>query len=154
MKKLVFAIILFAISLNVQAQSSKEKVTELFQLMNLDKMVDGMMDNMISMIKQNVDLKDKNDSTYTEYMEFVGKETKAFTKRMINGDMVTIYTKYFTDEDIQSFIEFYSSPSGKKMIQLMPTVQKELMTKMISKEMPALQSKFEQKLNELKNKKH
>jgi len=112
------------------------------------------MDNMTSVIKQqNATLKDQGENVYNEYMEFVGQETKAFTRRMINGDMVDIYTKYFTNEDIQNFIQFYSSPSGKKMIDLMPVVQKELMTSMINKEMPALQAKFEKKLEELKKKK-
>ncbi|MBC8052920.1 MAG: DUF2059 domain-containing protein [Sphingobacteriaceae bacterium] len=155
MKTFLLAIILAATSLNVHAQTNKEKVTELFKLMNLDKMIDGMMDNMASMMKQqNASLKNEQGvAAFDEYMGYVLSETKAFSKRMINGDMVDIYTKHFSDEDIQNFIQFYSSASGKKMIELQPLVQKELMNSMMTKEMPALQAKFQKKLEELKSKK-
>ncbi|MBC7916015.1 MAG: DUF2059 domain-containing protein, partial [Pyrinomonadaceae bacterium] len=117
--------------------------------------MDGVLDNMTTMMtKQNADLKNANgDPTFTEYMAYVKEETKAFSKKMINEDMVNIYTKYFTDEDIKNFTQFYSSPSGKKMIELTPTFQKELMTSMMTTEMPLLQAKFKKKLEELKVKK-
>jgi uncharacterized protein len=41
--------------------------------------------------------------------------------------IVPIYDKYLTDEDVQSLIQFYQSPVGKKVIQVLPQITQESM---------------------------
>ncbi|RQH10849.1 DUF2059 domain-containing protein, partial [Okeania hirsuta] len=38
-----------------------------------------------------------------------------------------IYDKYFTEEDLQTLIEFYQTPTGRKTIELMPQLFQESM---------------------------
>jgi len=78
------------------------------------------------------------------------EETKALSKKLINEDMVTIYDKYFTESEIQKFIDFYLSPEGKKLIEATPNMQNEIMAIMATKYMPELTTKFKNKLEESK----
>jgi len=95
----------------------------------------------------------KKDSIQAEYLSYVKSETKAFSKKLINEDMVNIYDKYFTEQDILKYIDFYNSPEGKKFIEQSPNIQKDLMTNIINNYLPDLKNKFRNKLDELnKNK--
>jgi hypothetical protein len=153
MKKVIMlSLLIGALSFNVSAQTKKEKIVQLIDLMQSDKMINSMFDNMSNMFKQQASgLKDaKNDSIQEVFMKYVMEETKAFTKRLINEDMVEIYDKYFTDKEIQKYIDFYKTPEGKKFLDQMPNIQKDLMNNVMSKYLPELQEKFKKKLEELK----
>ncbi|MFH1760896.1 MAG: DUF2059 domain-containing protein [bacterium] len=43
-------------------------------------------------------------------------------------NLVDIYDRYLTEEDIKSIINFYSSPTGKKFVSVMPQIIQESMT--------------------------
>jgi uncharacterized protein len=86
------------------------------------------------------------------FMAYAIDETKALVKKMINEDVVQIYDKYFTDKEIQKYLDFYKTPEGKKMLDMTPAIQTDLMTVMMNKYMPELQEKFKKKLEELKKK--
>jgi hypothetical protein len=79
-------------------------------------------------------------------------ESGKVTKQMVYTDMVIIYDKNFTHQEIKDFIRFYKTPSGQKMIAMEPRVQQELMQMMAKQYMPELQAKFKAKLAELKQK--
>ena len=153
MKKIILlsSLIVF-MSFNVSAQNKKEKIISLFELMNTDKMMDSMVDNISNMFaNKNTGLKDaKNDSIQKEYMNYVMEETKTLSKKLINEDMVTLYDKYFTEPEIQKFINFYLSPEGKKLIEATPNMQNDIMAIMATKYMPELTTKFKNKLEESK----
>jgi len=153
MKKIILlsSLIVF-MSFNVSAQNKKDKIIKLFELMKTDKMMDSMVDNISNMFaNKNTGLKDaKNDSIQKEYMNYVMEETKTLSKRLINEDMVTLYDKYFTEPEIQKFINFYLSPEGKKLIEATPNMQNDIMAIMATKYMPELTTKFKNKLEESK----
>ena len=66
--------------------------------------------------------------------------------------MVTLYSKYFTNDEIQYYIDFYATPAGKKMLELTPTIQKEFMTSFMANDMPSFQAKLKVKLDEMHKK--
>jgi uncharacterized protein len=145
------------VSLNASAQTKKDKIAELLKVMQSEKMINTIFDNMTTMIQQQVssltDQKDaKKDSLAKVYMDFVMKETKDFAQRLMNEDMPLIYDKYFTENEIQKYINFYKTPEGKKLLDQTPAIQNELMTIMMSKYMPELTEKFKKKAEELKMK--
>lgn len=41
--------------------------------------------------------------------------------------IVPIYDKYLTDEDVKNLIQFYQSPLGKKVIQVLPQITQQSM---------------------------
>lgn len=155
MKKVIlFTSLLVFLSFNVSAQTKKDKIVQLFALMNTDKMMNSMVDNMSSMFTgQNQQLQNsKSDSIQRVYIAFVMKETKAFGKKLIDDDMVTVYDKCFTEQEIEKYINFYNTPEGKKLIEQTPTIQKDVMATVMTKYMPDLQTKFKNKLDELNKK--
>jgi hypothetical protein len=64
---------------------------------------------------------------------------KEISTKLINEDMVVLYDKYFSQAEINDFISFYKTPSGQKMINMTPDIQKDLMTVMMQKYMPEMQ---------------
>ena len=44
------------------------------------------------------------------------------------GEIIKIYSKYFTEKDIDEMLKFYETEVGKKTIRLMPTIMTESMT--------------------------
>ena len=50
---------------------------------------------------------------------------KIFDLDDIIGQLMPIYAKYYTEEDLKGLIAFYESPTGQKMIQVTPDVIKE-----------------------------
>lgn len=152
-KNILLALLLSGLSFSSFAQASNEKVVELFQIMKSDKMMSGMMDNMMAIMgQQGGSLKNKADNkAFTEYMNYVTQEGKVMMKKIMNEDMVTLYSKYFTNEEIQYYIDFYATPAGKKMLEMTPAIQKEFMTSFMANDMPAFQSKLKTKLEELHN---
>jgi len=155
MKKVLLLVIpIIFMSFNLAAQTKKNKIVRLFGLMNSDKMINTMVDNMSKMFQnQSSELKSaKSDSIQQEYFSYVMIETKEFSKKLINEDMVNIYDKYFTEPEIQKYIDFYTTPEGKKFIEQSPSVQNDLMTNVINNYLPDLKTKFKNKLDELNKK--
>lgn len=50
---------------------------------------------------------------------------KAFSVTEIIDLLVPLYEKYFSVEDLQAYIEFYSSPSGRKLVGNIPSIMQE-----------------------------
>jgi hypothetical protein len=84
-----------------------------------------------------------------EIMESFMQEAKAMSMKMINDDMVTLYDKYFTQDEIDDLIKFYKTPSGQKYIEVMPEISKDLMTVMMQKYIPEIKKSIKAKTDEL-----
>ena len=75
---------------------------------------------------------------------------KNISTRMLNEDMLILYDKYFTQEEINDFIHFYKTPSGQKYINSTPEITKEMMTIMMQKYMPEIKNAMMGKIEEKK----
>jgi uncharacterized protein len=53
-----------------------------------------------------------------------------------------IFDKHFTESEIKEWITFYKSPVGKKMVELMPVMMSESMTKINESLFPKLQEEI------------
>jgi hypothetical protein len=49
----------------------------------------------------------------------------AFNIDEVIQELIPLYDKYFTSEDLDGFIQFYSSPTGHKLVQTIPLIMKE-----------------------------
>jgi uncharacterized protein len=152
MKQTALALsLLFCISTQAQSQTTpkQEKIKYLFSLMHQDSLINKTFAAMSSSLatqmantfkdtlftNAGIDYSDKMSQIMQKSMD-ASKET---AKRLINEDMVDIYDKYFTIEDIDSFIDFYKSKAGQKMIDRLPDITKDIMTAMATKYQPAMQ---------------
>ncbi len=154
MKKLFFISLLsLTFALGAVAQDKVSDLKNLFELMNSEKMIDDMMNNMLPMLTQQASVEIQSDDDkekFEKYMEFVMLEAKNLSKKVVNEEMVKIYDKHFTHEEIKDMIKFYKSPTGKKMLEKTPEMTSEMMNSMMTKYMPEFQENLKSKLEELK----
>lgn len=154
MKKQIIYIALFTlIAFNANAQDKKEAIKELFEVMQVEKMTSKILDNMLPTLQQQGTQIFKDEKTqvkYNKYMEFMMVEAKKMTLSLANDEMPAIYEKHFTYNEIKDLTNFYKTPTGKKMLDKTPEITKELMERMMKKQMPEFQQKIMTKIKELK----
>jgi uncharacterized protein len=164
MKKLLIAsTLLIALASQGQIQSStkKEKIKSLFALMHQDSLVVKTLDGMTSSMVKNMSGM-FNDTMYTNHGVDISKLTQALMEksmkrskenalRLLNEDMVDIYDKYFTAEEIDDFANFYKSKSGQKLLNQMPDITKDIMAVMSTKYQKEFQQSIMKDIEEVTN---
>jgi hypothetical protein len=121
--------------------------------MKLDSVIDKTFSSIIpSMFNQmQSQMKDSTAKARSqEAMKSSMSVMKDIMKRMINEDMVAIYDKNFTENEINDFIKFYKSPSGQKLVNTQPEIQKEQATVFVQKYLPEIQKATKEKMEEMK----
>jgi len=62
--------------------------------------------------------------------EFVNAFVDAYQKKLdvdqITSELVSVYDKHFTDDEIKSLLQFYGSPLGQKVAAEMPKISREI----------------------------
>jgi len=148
---LVFILVLTTIGQS-QDVTKKEKIKGLFALMHQDSLIIKTFDAMTTSMVSNM-TKIFSDTTYTNIgidaaeisqrlIAKTMKKSKDNALNLLNFDMVDIYDKYFTSEEVDDFSNFYKSKSGQKLLTQMPNITKDIMTVMTTK----YQSDFQQSL--------
>lgn len=137
----------------VQDSAKIEDIKKMFKLFDIDKTMDMMMEGMKAGAKQSfkADEKLKNhEASFDKLMDFITIEIKDIMKSY-QSDVILIYDKNFTHEEIKDINKFYESPTGKKMLSKMPELMKDVMQTMQTKYMPSLMEKMKAKMLELAN---
>lgn len=154
MKKVVLVSVLcISAFLNSYAQTKMESVKELFHLMQTDSLMDKTFKSMIPAMFKQMTSQVKDSAALArskELLTYTLESTKGIVKKMLNEDMVLLYDKYFTENEINDFIAFYKSPSGQKLIQVQPDIQKEMMTVMFQKYIPEITKTMKARAEEMK----
>jgi hypothetical protein len=150
MKKTLLLMLMAAFSLQASAQSNHEKTLKLLKLMGFERNLAAIADNMTAVFNQTVSKSDPEKAKQLSTM--ISNELKYLAPKLI-ADMVPIYEKHFTAQELQKYISFYSSPEGMKMINSAPILQKEMMATMMTKYIPEMQKRIATKLQQNANKK-
>ena len=146
MKKIIFVVVLFIASISPgrsQGSPKKDNIKSLFKLMHQDSLIirtfdvmaESMVNNMSTVFKDsiyaNAGVDGENLARKLTAMSI--KKSKENALRLLNEDLVDIYDKYFTSEEINQFISFYKTQAGQKWINLTPSITKDIMVIMSSK---------------------
>ena len=143
----------FSLTLEGYSQNSikKEKIKTLFTLMHQDSLMlktyRGMATSFYDITKMVGDTTSKERRQKIMDMSF--QKATAIALRFLNEDMVDIYDKYFTIEEIEDFVNFYKSKSGQKMCGQMPEITKDIMTVMSTKYQTEFQESFKKEIEEM-----
>ena len=153
MKKLLLLFVLTIVfSMGASAQDKTSDLKKLIELMNSEKMVSEMLNNLTPILKQQANERIQGEDAQKKvdlFVDYMMQELKELSNKLINEDMVRIYSEKFTHEEIKELIKFYESPVGKKIIEKMPEMSTEIMNSMM-KQMPEFQEKLKKKTEELK----
>jgi len=135
-------------------QDKAADLNRLFEVMNAEKMIDEVMESMVQVMQQQAGMQfagnENAKEMFDSYMDFVMVEVTDLTKKMMDEDMVQVYDKHFTQEEIQGLIKFYESSIGQKLLEKTPEISKDVMELMMQKHLPVFQQKLMKKLEELK----
>lgn len=157
MKKVTLSLLfILIVCFSSYSQTKQENLKELFTIMQIDKMMDKMYSSIIhimqAQMKESVsdslqasELKVKMEGT----MKVVMEESKKMASDFLNNDMIGIYDKNFTEQEVKDLLVFYKSPIGLKMTEKQPTMQQETMQIMMTKYIP----KFKEAMNKMIDKK-
>ena len=151
MKKLYFLLIInFFLFTNCISQNKTDDIKELLQLIHSEEMINKVLDNVVSAVRQQASSELKDNQKLKEFMSFVYDEKNTLVSNLIDYDLVQIFDNYFSQDEILELLKFCNTTAGQKLIKLIPEIQKDLMDKVISKYGPDLQKKLLDKLNEIK----
>jgi uncharacterized protein len=67
-----------------------------------------------------------NDRAQAFVNNYVADFQKKFDANAVNEELVGIYDKHFTEEEIKGLLEFYGSPLGQKVAAELPKINREV----------------------------
>lgn len=102
---------LSAVGQAVAAQPSEKQVRELFEVMHMEAMFGQMNTQMAGVMGQALPCV---PASY--WQNFIN----ASNRQQLLGQMVPIYQRHFTAQDVTGLLKFYRSPLGQKVITQMP----------------------------------
>jgi uncharacterized protein len=149
MKIYILISILLLTSFPSQANnsSSRESVEKLMELTEVSKMMEAMqhqVQNMFNGMSKQLGVSEKEKPKFDKYMTQVSELMAEYMKwSTFKEPMIDIYTKHFSEHEVQGLIKFYQSDIGQSMTKKMPLVMQDSMV--VSQElmkglMPKIQS--------------
>jgi hypothetical protein len=144
---LFFCITAFTTSFS---QTKQAAISELIQVMKNDSMMNKMVDAMIPTMTNQLfsELKDSTAKVRsTEMMKIAMVTAKELAPKM-NVLMTSFYDKYFTESEINDFLTFYKSPTGRKSISIMPQMMNDMMSEMMKNYIPEMKKTMKVRMDE------
>ncbi|HKN20306.1 MAG TPA: DUF2059 domain-containing protein [Terracidiphilus sp.] len=124
-------------------QPAKPQLAKLFEVMRIREQFTSGMQMVPAMIQQQVRQQEKEITANLpesarmtpEQQAALDKVTDRYLEKAMNlysvdemlDDMAGIYQKHFTREDVDAYIAFYSTPAGKRLLQITPVIMQEYM---------------------------
>ena len=135
MKKNILAIAFLVFGVFTNAQSSKDvKIAELLETMGSTHAMKTSFEYMINYYKQN------NPQISSEYWD---NSLKHVDYNELVQKLVPVYSKHFTEQEIDDILNFYKTPAGKKIIEETPKITKELFTDLMENYYPDMIKRME-----------
>ena len=91
-----------------------------------DQVQDGL-NNVTEQFRQNLlETVPNNDKGQAFVSAFVVSYQKNFDRNQVTDQLVGIYDKHFSEDDIKGLLQFYGSPLGQKVASEMPKITREI----------------------------
>jgi hypothetical protein len=113
--------------------ASNEDVKKLFDVMASREQVRQIMQQVFSQMQSmnREQLKKRHPEVAEADLARMDRQSEDLLKNFpldeMLSDMIPVYQRHFTKPDIDALIAFYSSPTGQKFLQEMPSVTSETM---------------------------
>ncbi len=152
MKKTAFLLFfcITAFSISFSQTKKQESIKELIHITGNDSMMNKMIDGMVPAMTNQM-LSEVKDSTAkarsVEIMKIAMETAKELAPKM-SVLMTSYYDKYFTESEINDFLAFYKSSTGKKSISLMPQMMNDMMGEMMNNYIPEMKKSMQTRMEE------
>ena len=153
--KKILAIILIS-STSIFSQTKQELIKELFVVMRQDSMIQQMGKMMVQTMMMQKQMAKKAHpemiSKSTERLDQIfdanemANKQMEMMKRFVKEDLVDIYDKHFSVDEIKDYIRFHKTPSGQKFLKESPKLQNETMMIFMQKYMPEIKKDIDSKV--------
>ena len=139
------------------APAGKEDIQKLFATLHLSEMMQNVMTASMQQQKQITHdaLKKKmpsmTDDEFKRMDAFIDEFAKGIDLNGMLDDMIPVYQRHLTKQDVDSMLVFYNSPTGQKLLREQPAMMSEGMQAMqprMQKMMSDLMDKVEQMVSE------
>jgi hypothetical protein len=144
---LVLLLLITSLTANANETSSRESVEKLMELTEVSKMMDAMqqqVNNMFKGMSQQLGVSAEEKPKFDKYMTKVSELMNEYMNwSTFKEPMIDIYTKHFSEHEVQGLIKFYQSEIGQSMTKKMPLVMQDSMavSQVLMKDlMPKIQS--------------
>ena len=124
----------------------RDAAVRLFEQLDMEKVmessIDATLDAQLEGAPQLAPLEDVIRDFLARHMSWEALE----------GDFVRIYTKAFTQREIEDLLAFYETPTGKKTVVLLPELMKqgaEVGQRRVREHLPELQAMLKKRADEL-----
>ena len=141
---------------NKNRKAKELDIKKLFQISGMDsieKLSQDLFDIRIKQIITEKQSKIKNKEDIQAYLNYAKELMFTLTTEIIDHKLVQFYSENYSHREIKKMIRFYKSSLGKKMINIQPNLNLELLELIHSKYYPLLEKQLKDKINDLKNKK-
>lgn len=100
--------------------AKKAEINKMLELTGMNKLMDQMVDQMIASFQTNT-------ATQEIPKEFWDKFRAKVKVNDLIEEMIPLYDKHYSLEDLKAVNAFYSTPTGQRLLQSMPVVMQESM---------------------------
>lgn len=146
-KTILFSIFFSVITFTATSQTKQESIKTLIRLTHTDSIMEKTFDDIIPTIMAQIP-KEHQDSTklasLNQFSNSMIASGKVIFNKMLNEDIVGLYDKFYTENEINDLITFYRTPTGQKIIKTTPEMQKEIMLLVMKKFMPEMKKNIQE----------
>jgi uncharacterized protein len=131
-KALLILFLSIAAILSSYGQTKEESIRELLHANETDSMIDKNINSMIPMMFDKIMLKEKDTIFKNKVKEQLNTQNSAFQalEQLIMNEVVKIYDRNFTEEEINQYLAFFRTDAGKKFVKTTPFIMRESMKSM------------------------
>jgi hypothetical protein len=120
MKKTIFIVLITFFSIQINAQTIDGKIEKLLEL-------DGTINNIEKIITQTIEYQKKNNFGISDnYWEALEKKVTEKSLTELKQIVTPIYSKNYTETEIDNLITFYKSETGRLILEKQPIIIEEL----------------------------
>lgn len=136
------------------SRDSVETLLEITEVANMTEAMYGQIESMFGTMAQQLQISEERQPKFEDYMAKLSELLRNdMGFEQIKEPIVEVYTKHFSEEDIQGLIEFYGTDLGQKTVKKMPMVMSDSMLvaqRLMQDVMPKVQALAEEMQAELK----
>lgn len=119
MKRICIALVGLTLAFNSFAEpAKKESVDKLMQLTGAGNLSKQMINQMLPAMQQMI------PDAPVEFWDTFKQELDA---NELMDNLIPVYQKHLSEEDIHAILAFYTTPAGKKLISVQPIIMQESM---------------------------